>query len=117
MVSYIWEYLCKIRLTCDEDEGVSEAVVDEALVAGEARLGGRQQDLERDVELDGVRQEDRSGEQQDVGHLISQLLDNLVEGVIQQTAKHLEPEALLLVPDPSDAGGDDDADEARSLRK
>ena len=34
-------------------------------MAGEARLGGRQQDLERDVELDGVRQEDRRGEQQD----------------------------------------------------
>ena len=56
---------CKIQLTCDEDEGVSEAVVDEVLVAGEARLGGGQQDLERDVELDGVRQEDRGGEQQD----------------------------------------------------
>ena len=34
-------------------------------MAGEARLGRRQQDLERHVELDGVREEDRSGEQDD----------------------------------------------------
>ena len=54
---------CNDRLTCDQNEGVSEAVVDQRLVTGEARLGRRQQDLERHVELDGVREEDRSGEE------------------------------------------------------
>ena len=64
-VSHIDPSGCKVQLTCDEDECVSEAIVDKVLVAGEARLGGGQQDLQRDVELDGVREEDRGGEQQD----------------------------------------------------